>query len=58
MNSTDAKTAKCHVKWAFFSALYIYVQLFHFKGNENNVFVTIKGKSLSPHTGVGEKCSF
>ncbi len=37
---------------------YIYVQLYHFNGNEKNLFITIKVKLLDLHIGAWWKCSF
>ncbi len=37
------------LKLAFFSCSYVYVQLFHFNDNENNLFIAIKVKLLNPH---------
>ncbi len=31
-----------------FSGSYVYVELFHFNGNENNLFIAIKVKLLKP----------
>ncbi len=44
MKSSDAKASKRHLKFSskmsiFFSGSYIYVQLFHFKGNEKNLHI-------------------
>ncbi len=33
----------------FFSGSYVYVQLFHFNSNENNIFIAIKMKLLNLH---------
>ncbi len=43
----------------FFSGSYVYVQLFHFNGNENNLLIAIKVNLLQLHVGAWEKqCSF
>ncbi len=31
---------------------YVYVQLFHFNGNENNLFIAVKVKLLNLHIGA------
>ncbi len=46
------------LKWAFFSGFYVYVQLFHLKGNEKNLFIVIRVKLLNLHIGAWEKCTF
>ncbi len=38
------------LKLSFFSGSYVYVQLFHFNGNEKNLFIAIKVKLLNLHT--------
>ncbi len=38
-----------HLKFAFFSGSYVYVQLFYFKSNENNIFIAIKVKLRNLH---------
>ncbi len=38
------------VKWAFFSG--VYVQLFHYNGNEKNIFIAIKVKLPNPHRSL------
>ncbi len=42
------------LKLAFFSQapVYVYVQLFHFNGNEKNLFIAIKMKLLNLHIGA------
>ncbi len=40
------------LKWAFLSGSYVYVQLFHLKGNEKNLFIAIKVKWLNLHIGT------
>ncbi len=37
------------LKLALFSGSYVYVQLFHFNGNEKNIFIAIKVKLLNLH---------
>ncbi len=32
------------LKWAFFLGSHVYDQLFHFNGNENNLFIAIQVK--------------
>ncbi len=48
MKSSDAKASECRLefssKWAFCSGCYVYVQLFLFNGNENNLFIAVKVK--------------
>ncbi len=39
-------------KLAFLSGSYVYVQLFHFNGNENNLFIAVKVKLLNLHIGA------
>ncbi len=35
----------------FFYVSYVYVQVFHFNGNEKNLFIAIKVKILNLHIG-------
>ncbi len=37
---------------ALFSGSYVYAQLFHFNGNEKNLFIGIKVKLLNLHIGA------
>ncbi len=37
---------------SFFSQAPVYVQLFHFNGNEKNLFIAIKVKWLNLHIGA------
>ncbi len=59
MKSSDAKASKRHLKfsskiWIFFSGSYIYVQLFHFNGNEKNLFIANTIKLLNLHIKAWE----
>ncbi len=49
MRSSDAKASKC-----ILSGSYVYAQLFHFNGNEKNLFIGIKVKLLNLHIGAWE----
>ncbi len=40
------------LKLAFFSQAPVFVKLFHFNGNENNLFIAIKVKLLNLHIGA------
>ncbi len=42
----------------FFSGSYVYVQLFHFNGNENNLLIAIKVKLLKLHVRAWEQMLF
>ncbi len=43
MKCSDAKASKCSLKFSYemssLSGSYVYVQLFHFNGNENNLLI-------------------
>ncbi len=44
MQKTKSAIWNFLLKWAFFSGSYVYVQLFHFNGDEKNLFIAIKVK--------------
>ncbi len=57
MKSSDAKASKCRLNFfcqisIVLRLLYVYVQLFHFNGNEKNIFIAIKVKLLNLHIGA------
>ncbi len=49
---SESAVWKFLLKSAFFLGSYVYVQLFHFNGNENNLFIAIKVQLLNLHIGV------
>lgn len=52
MNRVQMQKSKCCLKFVFFPQPHVYGQIFHLKGNENNLLFAVKVKLQNLHIGA------